>query len=263
MSFSSLLSNDLQRYARIIQEGVAVRTHFDLLQWLHGEVQHYLPHEIMLSAWGDFGSGSIQHDIVSALPGVRTIHSTARYVSPLLCGLYNQWVERGKVPYTPNIDSLGLLFEEWGQQCCLGTALQGMRSSLMHGISGKHGHPDCLYVIFSSRDNLSSSTLGAMEILLPCLDTALRRITPLSHHLSLLPETLKSEDYGLSDRETEIMVWVKMGKTNVEIASILCISLFTVQNHVMHIFRKLDVYNRQQAVFKLECSLNHERNPSN
>ena len=50
--FSSLSSDHLQRYFRIIQEGVAVRRHFDLLKWLQGEMQHYLPHEIMLVAWG-------------------------------------------------------------------------------------------------------------------------------------------------------------------------------------------------------------------
>ena len=54
-----------------------------------------------------------------------------------------------------------------------------MRSSLLHGISDKRGRHDCLYVIFSSQDELNSSTLGAMEILLPYLDTALRRVAPL------------------------------------------------------------------------------------
>lgn len=261
--FSSLSADHLQRYARIIQEGIAVRGHLDLFRWLQGEVQHYLPHEIMLAAWGDFGSNFIRHDIVSALPGVRTAHLEPEGLSPLLRKLYNQWDELGRMACASSVRS-DALYEDGGLlQCSFGTALQGMHSSLMHGISDKRGRHDCLYVIFSSKDELDSSTLSAMEILLPYLDTALRRVAPLpspSCGGGLLVNPSESEDYGLSERESEIMDWVKMGKTNAEIGSILCISSFTVKNHLQHIFKKLDVYNRIQAVSKIERSL--ERSPS-
>ena len=249
--FSSLSADHLQRYSRIIQEGIAVRQHSDLLRWLQGEVQHYLPHEIMLAAWGDFGSNFIRHDIVSALPGVRTAHLEPASLSPLLRGLYNHWVELGRMPYTSGVDKAGILHQDSGLQCSFGRALQGMRSSLLHGISDKRGRHDCLYVIFSSKDKLDSSALSAMEILLPYLDTALRRVAPLPHHPPLLADVPESEDFGLSERESEIMDWVRMGKTNAEIGSILCISSFTVKNHLQHIFKKLDVYNRMQAVSKI------------
>jgi DNA-binding CsgD family transcriptional regulator len=58
------------------------------------------------------------------------------------------------------------------------------------------------------------------------------------------------EDHGLSKREAEIMNWINRGKTNAEIGSILGISTFTVKNHMQRIFKKLEVYNRIQAVSK-------------
>lgn len=273
MGFLTSLSADhLQRYSRIIQEGISVRRHLDLLRWLQGEVQHYLPHEIMLAAWGDFGANFIRYDIVSALPGVRTAHLEPARLSPLLRSLYKRWVEMGRTPCTSRGHS-GILYENSSLQCSFGRALQGMRSSLLHGISDERGRHDCLYVIFSSQDELDRSTLGAMEILLPYLDTALRRVAPLPHvsQASFRADTLESEDpqalsgyeaeisedHGLSKREAEIMDWVKMGKTNAEIGSILCISSFTVKNHLQHIFKKLAVYNRMQAVSKIERSLSH------
>jgi transcriptional regulator EpsA len=257
--FSSLSAEHLQRYARIIQEGIAVRGHLDLFRWLQGEVQYYLPHEIMLAAWGDFGSNFIRHDIVSALPGVRTAHLEPEGLSPLLRKLYNRWDELGRMVCASSVRS-DALYEDGGLQCSFGTALQGMHSSLMHGINDKRGRHDCLYVIFSSKDELDSSTLSAMEILLPYLDTALRRVAPMPYPScggGLLVSPPESEDYGLSGRESEIMDWVKMGKTNAEIGSILCISSFTVKNHLQHIFKKLDVYNRIQAVSKIERSPSH------
>ena len=273
MGFLTSLSADhLQRYSRIIQEGISVRRHLDLLRWLQGEVQHYLPHEIMLAAWGDFGANFIRYDIVSTLPGVRTEHLVPAHLSPLLRSLYKRWVKMGRMPCTSRGHS-GILYENSSLQCSFGRALQGMRSSLLHGISDERGRHDCLYVIFSSQDELDRSTLGAMEILLPYLDTALRRVAPLPHvsqQDSFLADTLESadhalsgyeaeisEDHGLSKREAEIMDWVKMGKTNAEIGSILCISSFTVKNHLQHIFKKLAVYNRMQAVSKIERSLSH------
>ncbi len=245
--FSSLSTDHLQRYSRIIQEGIAVRGHFDLLKWLQGEVQHYLPHEIMLAAWGDFGSNFIRYDIVSALPGVRTASSESAALLSRIRGLHQHWVEMGRTPCA----------SDGGRQCSFGGFLQGMRFSTVHGISDKRGRHDCLYVFFSSSDQLKSSTLGTMEILLPYLDIALRRVEPLSHHASKgrsPGHPRRSEDYRLSGREDEIMDWVKIGKTNEEIASILAISSFTVKNHIQHIFKKLDVSNRLQAVSKIERS---------
>jgi len=262
--FSSLSADHLQRYFRIIQEGLAVRRHSDLLRWLQGEIQHYLPHEIMVAAWGDFGSESPSYDIVSALPGVRTAYSEPAGLSPLLGELYNRWVELGRMPVASGVRDCGMgesciLRTGSALQCSFGRALQGMHSSLLHGISDKRGHHDCLYVIFSSGDGFNNSTLSAMEVLLPYLDNALRRVAPLPRpcRSPLLAHSADGEDFGLSERETEIMSWVRKGKTNAEIGSILCISSYTVKNHLHQIFRKLDVYNRMQAVSKIERGASH------
>lgn len=265
MVFSSSLSDEhLERYFRIIREGIAVRRHSDLLKWLQGEVQHYLPHEIMLAAWSDFGAKHFRHDLVSALPGVRTEHLNPENLSAfssLLRALYGCWVELGKIPYRLSVGASGFLLENHHPQCAFGEALHGMRSLLIHGISDERGCQDCLYVIFSSYDNFDDSTLSAMENLLPYLDTALRRVRPLGHDHhnapSLVNEPKAPENHGLSTREAEVLEWVRMGKTNPEIASILGISTYTVKNHLRHIFKKLDVYNRTQAVSKVEPSFSH------
>lgn len=52
----------------------------------------------------------------------------------------------------------------------------------------------------------------------------------------------------LTERQMEIMRWVRMGKTNHEISSIMDISPFTVKNHIQTIYKKMSVHNRAQAV---------------
>jgi DNA-binding CsgD family transcriptional regulator len=54
----------------------------------------------------------------------------------------------------------------------------------------------------------------------------------------------------LSARESDILHWISIGKTNGEIGTILGISEFTVKNHVQNILAKLVVSNRAQAVGK-------------
>lgn len=249
---STLSAEQLSRYYRIITEGTGIRRHGELLAWLRGEMQHFLPHEILIAAWGDFTANVIGYDIVSALPGVRTENSNPQTLSPLLQGLFNRWIQMGKSPYTLGVGESGFLLEGGGLRCPLGKALRDMRSLLVHGLTDERASHDCLYVIFSSEKKLHES-LGAMQILLPYLDTALCQVTPLIHPESESGES-PATDWGLSKRETEVMNWVKMGKANSEIASILDISVFTVKNHVQNIFKRLDVSNRMQAISKVAPS---------
>jgi DNA-binding NarL/FixJ family response regulator len=53
---------------------------------------------------------------------------------------------------------------------------------------------------------------------------------------------------ALSAREIEILEHVARGQTNKEIGSALFISEATVKTHLLHIFAKLDVQDRTQAV---------------
>ena len=53
---------------------------------------------------------------------------------------------------------------------------------------------------------------------------------------------------SLSDREAEVLALVAEGRTNAQIASELYVSVGTVKAHVHHIFGKLLVRNRSQAV---------------
>lgn len=56
----------------------------------------------------------------------------------------------------------------------------------------------------------------------------------------------------LSQREFDILTLLQTGKTNKEMADSLFISVNTVKTHLLHLFEKLDVGNRTQALFKIK-----------
>jgi len=57
-------------------------------------------------------------------------------------------------------------------------------------------------------------------------------------------------EYALSARETEILQHLVLGLDNYEIADKLFISRETVRNHIKHIYEKLHVHSKSQAVAK-------------
>lgn len=76
-------------------------------------------------------------------------------------------------------------------------------------------------------------------------------IASLYHHQII--SKLKDRDQtnvSLTVRESEILIWTAVGKTMSEISTIIGISSKTVEFHIYNLMKKLDVYNKPQAVAK-------------
>ena len=252
----SLSPEELQHYHQVVTRSVEIRTHFELLTWLQGDMQLYLPHDILIATWGNFERGILQHDVISTLLGVRSRASDTRTITPLMGMLHARWSEFGRKPFSLTASQSGFLLGDADLKNTVGDALQTMRSAIVHGIVDERGSHHCLYVGFSARDSFSSVERSAMAVVLPYIDTALRQVTHLPHQNNRrrrsadLEPLVVDPDFNLTERESEVLHWVALGKTNPEIAMILDISAFTVKNHMQRVFKKLDVSNRAQAVSK-------------
>lgn len=67
--------------------------------------------------------------------------------------------------------------------------------------------------------------------------------------IAVVQEAIKSSYKGnLSAREIEILFWLTEGKSNQDIGDILNIAESTVKAHVKHLYKKLDVSSRVQAM---------------
>jgi DNA-binding NarL/FixJ family response regulator len=73
-----------------------------------------------------------------------------------------------------------------------------------------------------------------------------RRVIELFKHFA----PSGKEDYSLTTRELEILQQLVLGLDNYEIADKLFISRETVRNHIKHIYEKLHVHSKSQAVAK-------------
>lgn len=57
--------------------------------------------------------------------------------------------------------------------------------------------------------------------------------------------------FALTDRESEVLVWIAKGKSNRDTAAILNCSPRTINKHLEQIYQKLDVENRTAAAMKV------------
>lgn len=246
------------QFVELLHESLKVRSHFEFLLWSQGNLQQFLPHDIMIAAWGDFSLGLVYFDIVSAIPGIRTGTVQNTNLTPLLKRLFSYWNEHSRSPFTLTMNQ-GIFEESEFANNKLDGNFRHMRSALVHAIKDVRGRHDCLYVMMSSSAVVPDTSRAMLEALLPYMDSSLRQLDHLPEQMPTpAPAPVEESSYGidedmgaLSSRELEIMEWVRNGKTNYEIGMILDISAFTVKNHLQRIFRKLDVVNRAQAVAKL------------
>jgi transcriptional regulator EpsA len=245
------------RFFETIKEVFEIRRHLDLMLWLQGDVQHFLPHNILVAAWGDFNLGLVHYDVISAMPDVCSENAADETITPLLSGLFNRWISQDKKPFAMRFGETGFNWDGSPNQCQIEHAMKTMRSSLVHGISDGRGRHDCLYVLFSTRTKSHRNERSSFRFLLPYIDTALRQVELLPNRYvsakgrvrEILTEVAETPDGAvLSAREVEIMKWVAMGKTNAEIGGLLNVSSFTIKNHMQRIFKRLDVFNRAQAI---------------
>jgi transcriptional regulator EpsA len=255
MNFHTRLSSeDSARYAALVAQGAAITRHAELLAWLQGGMQECLPHDILLAGWGDFREGTLQHDVVSNLPGARSYAVGTDGLPFLLAKFHECWVAARREPCRLDFSEFEYLLGHASLPGTFSDSLRGMRSVLIHGLQDERAQQECLYVLMRSQDIPVEPSSTAIRMLMPSLDAALRRLAPLrqQRRTSAAGTRGASEDAsGLSERETQIMAWVAMGKTNSEIGAILNISGFTVKNHMQRIFQKLNVFNRAQAVSKV------------
>jgi LuxR family transcriptional regulator, maltose regulon positive regulatory protein len=101
--------------------------------------------------------------------------------------------------------------------------------------------------VFADNGQALLPLLGQVRHLFPEYVAKLLQAIPTSAAAAAFPSPLLDP---LTEREQEILCLIAQGHTNRQIADALFISVGTVKGHVNHIFSKMDVQNRTQALLR-------------
>lgn len=238
------------RFLRLVSACAQVTSHYELFLLVQGELQFFLPHDILIAAWGDFRAQDPQVDVISNLPGVRT-DRVCNSIVPLAKRLHKIWIDGGSQPIVLN-KRVAELRACNNDACALPCAFPDTRLTLVHGTCNKRDGYDSLYIALRRRPFTTNGAEARLcflaDSVIHQIDVAYRKVVAL--HTANAPFDERPPSSPLSVREEEITYWVCQGKTNGQIAHILGISVNTVRNHVHRIFDKLGANNRTHAVVK-------------
>jgi transcriptional regulator EpsA len=220
------------------------REHF--FGWTQGLLQSLIKHEVMVCALRSGEPSRIRADSFSMFPAQQAIFGElfVRDTSVAL-GLIKAWEVRGCRPLICDAaDSpfrKGLFAQELGRVSA--------KQILAHGTHDAQGRASGFYAFVCAPGTLGPRHAYLARLVTPFLHSAWIRTEvndrPPGHDPARSEEARK-----ITTREEEILRWVSLGKSNIEIGTILGISPLTVKNHVQRVLRKLDVVNRAQAVGK-------------
>ena len=258
----ALNSEDGARFVRILSESRLIVRQPDLLAWLKGEGQQFLPHQLLIAAWGDFPRWNVNSEVVSNLPGERAVPIGHCAIDDLLRDAYAQWIRGARQPLLLEADAVAALRKPCS--CALHDAFPRMRSLLVDGVRDRRSGCDSLYIALNPGSFVEARGprhfVALAHLLLCQIDIVWRRLA--AFRLDDLPAADAigaPRALDLSAREREILGKLSRGSTNSDIAEALEISLFTVKNHLKRIFRKIGVSNRTQAAARYYALTAHEK----
>ncbi|MEO7221878.1 MAG: LuxR family transcriptional regulator [Devosia sp.] len=105
--------------------------------------------------------------------------------------------------------------------------------------------------------NFDQHDADVLAALKPHLVAAYRTALRVHERLDAPAPPAVVNDLPLTGRESQVLYWVAMGKTNEEVGSIVGARPLTVKKHLEHIYDKLGVPNRTAAasMFKAQAAL--------
>lgn len=242
---------------RAVDASTRVRRRHQFFTWLQSHLQNFLPHRLALCGAYDRPTRTVQFDLYNVVPVAADLLPLLRDErSPLMADIAMQWIEGGArcietdAARTARVVGAGL-------RGSLRDA--GLDHLAVHGVARpqRPREIESLFVL-ASRDAAPwrDEQLLSFEMLLPHVHATYLRVQVLEREMGGAPagpnksgRPVAAEHAAIvTEREREILGWVRDGKSNAEIGLVLGISALTVKNHVQKILRKLGASNRAQAV---------------
>jgi len=245
-------NSDLEKVLSVVKSSYKIGSHDDFSDWLQTSICGFIPHHALITVWGDFdASGAVESRLHyeftynDANTSSRMLAAGSLSANCCMADLYSLWLSNSRHWYI--LDNFaGTEFFEKLKLVYPSLSLE-IKSLLVYGVNDLCCGAECLHVFLSTQSK-SEINSSLVNLLMPHVDHAVRKVQYLDQIKSLDKAHDSLATLCLSEREKEVIQWIKAGKTNQEIGLILNISENTVKSHLKRIFQKLNVGKRAQAV---------------
>ena len=242
-----------QAIVQVIEASVDVRRKYQFFVWTQSSFQLLLPHKVVICGLYDRSRKQVRLELVNSIvvpANLLTLLTDGQ--SPLMQQVVNAWINNRGRPLVVKLEALagrGVAAASESLQAA------GYSQLLVHGVSRpqRASEIESLFVFASPGSCISALQVGSVELLLPHLHSTYLRVQSNERENTEVrsqPVASRSgySSASISEREEQVLGWVREGMSNQEIGVQLGISPLTVKNHVQKILRKLGATNRAQAV---------------
>ena len=235
---------DRERFAEVVESSFSVASRHQFFVWSQSALQALLPHEILLCGIDDGSRQGMamhrfsasryfrdeQFDVVSdpatgLRPRLLAVAETTRALI-IFCP-----VER---PKAADMELASLV---------TGNELKNLAATL---VAGANGRVEAIYGFARIPVPLDARLNHIVALLVPHVHSAFLRV--LATERKAIASSSQRVGRLVTPRQEEILVLIKAGKTNSEIAELLGCSPWTIKNHIQAILRRLDSNTRTHAI---------------
>jgi transcriptional regulator EpsA len=244
--------NEEQRiiFMEVISESLRVTQRTQLFNWLQGSFQYLLGHEVVIFGVKLSDKDAFQYEYLTSSRyfGDAQFAETIGHESGIVSQSVKLWKDSAQPCFFTSASDTEI-YKNYSINNCSETRLinSELKKLAVHGFGDNDSKLSSVVIFGRLHPQPFANQAHVLELIMPHLHCALIKV--VSSKSSFTVKTDNDVNI-ITKRESEILQWLYMGKTNWEISSILSISPLTVKNHVQNLLRKLDVQNRSQAVVK-------------
>lgn len=241
------------------ESGLDVRRRYQFFVWIQGSLQVLLPHQLAICGAYSRARHELQFEAFNSVPvDAQVLTGLADARNALLAQLQDLWLRARCKPVTLQLDQAQLPEPHVHLRDMLRAA--GFQEMVAHGVSRpqRPNEIESFFVLASQGAAYSARHRLCLELLMPHMHSTWQRVQSLERELRELPPPQLARPASgsqITERERQILSWLREGRSNPQIGETLGISALTVKNHVQKILRKLGAANRAQAV-AIAISLN-------
>jgi transcriptional regulator EpsA len=242
---------------RTIEVATAVHRRYQFFVWTQSQVHVLLPHQVLVCGAYQRQQRSVVYEAFhSVVLPPEVLQPLTDPGSALLRAVVDGWIEARHRPLL--FDLRRALLPERAENLALLHDF-GAGTVLVHGVARpqRPAEIETLFLFLGLPPTCGSEQLlQSVDLLLPHLHSTWLRVQAAERDMpQAAPPRARppqretpAPTRGITERERQILLWVRDGRSNQQIGEVLGISPLTVKNHIQKILRKLGAANRAQAV---------------
>ena len=254
-AIDTLSAQHAQALVRVIERAAEVRRRYQFFVWSQSYLSTLVPHKLAVCGSYMRSRKDLVFEAFNSIPVPGPLLAAVTDSgSAMMQQIIGAWIDRRGKSLVLDVNSLGGLAAGNERDQFLAS---GYAELLVHGVSRpqRPSELESLFILGAPNGRCTPQMQMYIELVLPHVHTSWLRVQATerelagTNHNGAAPR-VDNVRMLITDRENQILFWVREGKSNQEIGDQLGISVLTVKNHVQKILRKLGAANRAQAVAK-------------